>query len=119
MKKIATLFLSLIVAAGLFAQTAEDALGIAQEYAEGTARTMAMGGAFTALGGDLGAIGINPASSGVMRYSQISFSPSLNHSLRYSLSPRTKQYGCASSGFPPSSVKRALTRASAFFRSGW
>ena len=77
MKKIATLFLSLIVAAGLFAQTAEDALGIAQEYAEGTARTMAMGGAFTALGGDLGAIGINPASSGVMRYSQISFSPSL------------------------------------------
>jgi len=77
MKKIMTLFLSLTVAAGLFAQTAEDALNIAQEYYEGTARSMAMGNAFTALGGDLGAIGINPAGSGVMRYSQITFTPSL------------------------------------------
>ena len=77
MKKIATLFLSLTIAAGLFAQTADDALNIAREYYEGTARTMAMGNAFTALGGDLGAIGINPASSGVFRYSQFSFSPSL------------------------------------------
>ena len=77
MKKIATLFLSLCLAAGLFAQTANDALGIAQEYTEGTARSMAMGNAFTALGGDLGAIGINPASSGVMRYSQLTFTPSI------------------------------------------
>ena len=77
MKKIFTLFLALTMAAGLFAQTADDALNIAQEYAEGTARSMAMGNAFTALGGDLGAIGINPASSGVFRSSQISFSPSL------------------------------------------
>ena len=44
---------------------------------EGTARSVAMGNAMTALGGDLGAIGINPASSGVLRYSQITFSPSL------------------------------------------
>ena len=77
MKKIFTLFLALTMAAGLFAQTADDALNIAQEYAEGTARSLAMGNAFTALGGDLGAIGINPASSGVFRSSQISFSPSL------------------------------------------
>ena len=77
MKKIITLFLTLTMAVGLFAQTADDALTISQEIAEGTARTMAMGNAFTALGGDLGAIGINPASSGVFRYSQISFSPSL------------------------------------------
>lgn len=77
MKKITTLFLSLTMALGLYAQTADDALNFAQEYYEGTARTMAMGNAFTALGGDLGAIGINPASSGVLRYSQITFSPSL------------------------------------------
>ena len=80
MKKIITLFLSLTIAAGLFAQTADDALTIAQEHFEGTARTMAMGGAFTALGGDLGAIGINPASSGVFRCSQITFSPSFTTS---------------------------------------
>ena len=77
MKKILTFFLSLTVAASLLAQTAEDAFSIAQEYREGTARTMAMGNAFTALGGDLGAIGINPASSGVMNYSQFSFTPSV------------------------------------------
>ena len=77
MKKIITLFLSMTLAAALFAQTADDALNIAQEYYEGTARSMAMGNAFTALGGDLGAISINPASSGVMRYSQITFTPSL------------------------------------------
>lgn len=77
MKKIITLFLSMTLAAALFAQTADDALKIAQEYYEGTARSMAMGNAFTALGGDLGAIGINPASSGVMRFSQITFTPSL------------------------------------------
>jgi hypothetical protein len=77
MKKIATLFLSLLIAVALFAQTTDDALNLAQEYYEGTARSMAMGNAFTALGGDLGAISINPASSGVLRYSQITFTPSL------------------------------------------
>ena len=80
MKKIATLFLSLTLAAGLFAQTAEDALNLSQEFYEGTARSMAMGNAFTALGGDLGAIGINPASTGVFRCSQITFTPSLTTS---------------------------------------
>lgn len=69
-----------MMTAGLFAQTAEDALTIAQEYYEGTARTMAMGNAFTALGGDLGAIGLNPAASGVLRWSQITFTPSLTTS---------------------------------------
>jgi len=80
MKKITLFFLSLAVTASLFAQTAEEALNFAQEYYEGTARTMAMGNAFTALGGDLGAIGINPASSGVMNCSQFAFSPSLTTS---------------------------------------
>lgn len=80
MKKIITLFLSLTMAACLFAQTAEDALNIAQEYYEGTARSMAMGGAFTALGGDLGGLAINPAGSGVYRCSQFSFTPGLTTS---------------------------------------
>lgn len=77
MRKITVLFLCLTMSAGLFAQTADDALSIAQEYYEGTARTMAMGNAFTALGGDLGAIGLNPAASGVLRYSQITFTPTV------------------------------------------
>ena len=77
MKKIFTFFLSVTFAASLLAQTANDAIILSQEYREGTARTMAMGNAFTALGGDLGAIGINPASSGVMGYSQFTFTPSV------------------------------------------
>ncbi len=40
MKKIITLCLSLTMVAGLFAQTAEDALGIAQDYYEGTALSL-------------------------------------------------------------------------------
>ena len=80
MKKITTLFLILATAAGLYAQTADDALNIAQERYEGTARSMAMGNAFTALGGDLGGLGINPAASGVFRYSQFTVTPSLTTS---------------------------------------
>lgn len=48
-----------------------------QTFYEGTARTAAMGNAFTALGGDIGALSLNPASSGIYRYSEFSFSPSL------------------------------------------
>ena len=77
MKKITLFFLSLLTATSLLAQTAEDALVLSRDLYEGTARTMAMGNAFTALGGDLGAISINPASSGVMGYSQFTFTPSL------------------------------------------
>lgn len=75
MKKIYTLLLSMAAATSLFAQSAEDGLIFSMEEYEGTARTMAMGNAFTALGGDLGAVGINPASSGVFRYSQFTFTP--------------------------------------------
>ena len=64
-------------AASLWAQTAEDAILFSQEYYEGTARSMAMGNAFTAVGGDLGAVSINPASSGIYRYSQIAVTPSI------------------------------------------
>lgn len=76
MKKIFSIVVFALFSVCAFAQTAEDALLFSQENFEGTARTMAMGNAFTALGGDLGAVSINPASSGVMRCSQITFSPS-------------------------------------------
>ena len=41
----------------------------------GTARSMAMAGAFTSLGGDVSAMGINPAGLGMYRSNEISFSP--------------------------------------------
>lgn len=76
MKKITTILFSILLTTGLSAQTAGEALTFSQQHYEGTARTLAMGNAFTALGGDLGAIVINPASSAIYRYSQLSISPS-------------------------------------------
>jgi len=63
-----------------YAQTAYDALLFSENNYEGTARTLAMGNAFTALGGDLGSIGINPAGSAVAGYSQVTLTPSLTFS---------------------------------------
>lgn len=60
-----------------FAQTAYDAFLFSENNYEGTARTVAMGNAFTALGGDLGSIALNPAGSAVAKYSQFSITPSL------------------------------------------
>lgn len=54
------------------AQSAVDALQLTQNDFKGTARFMSMGGAYTALGGDLSAIRINPGGIGVYRSSEIS-----------------------------------------------
>ena len=59
------------------AQTAYDAYLFSENNYEGTARTVAMGNAFTALGGDLGSISLNPAGSAISKYSQFSITPSL------------------------------------------
>ena len=78
MKKIAiTFLLAAMSVAGAYAQTAYDALRYSENNYEGTARSVAMGNAFTALGGDLGAVTINPAGSAVAKYSQITITPGL------------------------------------------
>ena len=78
MKKIAITILMAFVAVSTYAQTAYSALMLSENDYEGTARTAAMGNAFTALGGDLGAVSINPAASAVNKYSQFSITPGLN-----------------------------------------
>lgn len=60
------------------AQNAYDALMFSENNYEGTARSLAMGNAFTALGGDLGGITINPAGSAVSKYSQFTITPGLS-----------------------------------------
>lgn len=44
----------------------------------GTARSMAMAGAFTSLGADASAMGINPAGLGMYRHNEVSISPILS-----------------------------------------
>ena len=62
---------------GSFAQLADDALRYSQVFYTGTARFMSMGGAFTALGGDMSSLSQNPAGLGVYRSSEISLTPQL------------------------------------------
>lgn len=71
---ISALFLTLNASA----QGAADALRFSQIRHEGTARSMAMGNAFTSLGGDIYSISLNPASSAIYKYSEFSFTPSFS-----------------------------------------
>lgn len=74
MKKIlrtAQLLLVAALPATAVAQSAVDAYNLAPTELRGTARFMAMGGAFTALGGDLSSLTQNPAGIGVYRGSDI------------------------------------------------
>ena len=68
----------LFSAFGLMGQEAFDALRYSQSEINGTARSIGMANAFGALGGDLTALGINPAGIAVYRSSEISFSPILS-----------------------------------------
>ena len=77
MKKtfIAITLLMTAVTAG--AQTMYDALTYSQNNYYGTARSIGMGNAMTAVGGDLGSVGINPAGSAVYNYSQFTLTPNM------------------------------------------
>lgn len=77
MRKTAITFLLMLAAAASYAQSAYDGLLFSENNYEGTARSVAMGNAFTALGGDLGSITINPAGSAVAGYSQFTITPGL------------------------------------------
>lgn len=71
---------SFIVATlGMYAQNITDGLRYGSSNLSGTARFVGMGGAFGALGGDLSAIGTNPAGSAVFTYSTFGFSLSHDH----------------------------------------
>jgi len=62
----------------LEAQDANDALRYSDLTVGGTARYMAMGGAFSALGGDMSTLTTNPAGIGVFTRSQLTFSPGVS-----------------------------------------
>lgn len=75
MRRFALAALLSLAAAAAGAQTLSEALSYSTNDYYGTARSIALGGAMTALGGDLGSIGINPAGSAVSPYSQFTISP--------------------------------------------
>ena len=78
MKRIlAAVFLSaMALQAG--AQGWTDALNFSENDYLGTARSVGMGNAMTAVGGDLGSLTFNPAGSAVASYSQFTITPGLS-----------------------------------------
>ena len=77
MKKVFILIGVLVmVTVTLNAQNEIDALRYSYNIPGGTARSMAMGGSFGALGADASSIIFNPAGMGVFRTSDFTFSPS-------------------------------------------
>jgi len=80
MKKFSLIFLVFISALTVInAQNVDDALRYSQLFYNGSARFNSMGGAFTALGGDISALSQNPAGIGVFRSSEITITPQLFH----------------------------------------
>lgn len=65
------LFACIVFALHTFAQGEVDAIKTANDDLHGTARAMAMGGAFGALGGDLTGVQTNPAGIAVYRSSEV------------------------------------------------
>ncbi|MBC3759278.1 outer membrane protein transport protein [Hyunsoonleella sp. SJ7] len=74
MKKLHLLFIGVLSMSTIYAQELSDALRYSQDNIQGTARFRALSGAFGALGGDMSAVSINPASSAVFSQSHASFS---------------------------------------------
>lgn len=67
----------LMLPAWLAGQNMDDALRYSRLFYQGTARFNGMSGAFTALGGDVSAIGLTPAAAGVFRSTEVSITPAV------------------------------------------
>ncbi len=78
MKRFIIITALCLVGQALWGQTYYDAETLGENTYYGTARSIAMGNAMTAVGGDLGSIGINPAGSAVAGYSQFTITPAIS-----------------------------------------
>jgi len=78
MNKLGYLAACAVLPLSVSAQSAIDAYNLSQGEIRGTARFMAMGGAFTALGGDLSTLNQNPAGIGVYRGSDVGLTLDIN-----------------------------------------
>ena len=72
MKQVSLLLLATIFSCGVIkAQGEMDAYKFSKNDLTGTARSVSMGGAFGALGGDISGVSINPAGIGIYKNSEI------------------------------------------------
>lgn len=80
MKRIYFLAVCLITAGGVKAQYMADAYRMSNHQIQGTARSIAMGNAIGAVGGDFTSLSVNPAGIGLYRTNEFSFSTSFKFS---------------------------------------
>ena len=73
-KNIFIYFIFLLLTAPSFSQTVGEAVRYSSYDYSGTARSVAVGGAFSALGADMSAISVNPAGLGEYRFGEFVFS---------------------------------------------
>ncbi|MDR1673312.1 MAG: hypothetical protein LBS09_07640 [Bacteroidales bacterium] len=78
MKKIIMIWITgMLYLPCALSQNAGDILRFSQHYAGGTARSLSMGGAFGALGGDMSSMSLNPAGIAIYRGAEFSFTPAM------------------------------------------
>ena len=70
---------SLLFGGSVIAQNSSDALQFSRNDISGSARYIAMGGSFGALGGEISGISVNPGGIGVYRNSELTFSTGFNN----------------------------------------
>lgn len=95
----------------LGAQNMYDALRYSSDYYTGSARTLALGNAVTATGGDVATIAINPAGGAVSGFSQVTVTPGLNIS---SCTAQGTQLPGSASSLPYCYDSRLRTNRSSF-----
>lgn len=78
MKRLFAIIAAMVIGGAAYAQNYFDAETLGENTYYGTARSIALGNAMTALGGDLGSIGINPAGGAVASYGQITITPNIS-----------------------------------------
>jgi hypothetical protein len=77
MKRCSFIILFSILSISAFSQFADDALRMSQVYYQGTARSMALGGAIGAIGADFSSASMNPAGMGLFRTGEFNITPEL------------------------------------------
>ena len=95
----------------LGAQNMYDALRYSSDYYTGSARTLALGNAVTATGGDVATIAVNPAGGAVSGFSQVTVTPGLNIS---SCTAQGTQLPGSASSLPYCYDSRLRTNRSSF-----
>ncbi len=110
MKKIIALSCLLSISFYSFSQGEMDAYKYSTTELTGTARSMSMGGAFGALGGDISSMSTNPGGLGIYRTSEFVISPML----RYNTTQATKG-GYSTDNSKVSAVLQNLGFVGSFF----